>query len=407
VAGLTAAHLLSRVCRITVFEREDYPGGHTCSVEISSGPDAGLVVDTGFIVMNHRNYPLFTRLLEQLGVALQDSDMSFSYHCEATGFHYAGNGLNGLFSQRRNLANPAFARMLADIVRFGRCARRDLAAGGPAAATLGEYVRGLALSPWFAERYLYPMTSAIWSTAPGEVGGFPARSILRFFDQHGLLTHVSAPRWRTVVNGARSYVAAIRARLNGEVVLATPALRLTRREDGVEVATARGIERFDGAVVATHADQALALLADPSPDERRLLGAWRYTANRTVLHTDTRALPPRRRAWSSWNYTRERAGDGAALSVTYYMNRLQRLRTPRTYCVSLNRRGAIDPAAVVAERTFTHPRYDAAAAATQVELPRLNGLRRTWFCGSYFGHGFHEDAVRSAAAVARDFGVAL
>lgn len=408
VAGLTAAWLLAPRHRVTLFDREPRAGGHTNTVTIPGGPDAGTPVDTGFIVMNHRNYPLFTRLLERLGVALQDSDMSFSFRCERTGFHYAGNGLDGLFSRRRHLVSPAFWGLLAGIVRFNARARKDLASGALASLTLAEYARERRVPAPVLERYLLPMGSAIWSAPVGGIGDFPAEAFLRFFDNHGLLGLAGQPRWRTVRGGSHTYVRAMLATLRDGVRLSDEVRSIRRDGAGVELALRDRAERFDDVVVATHADEALRLLADPSPAERRLLGAWRYSRNPTVLHTDTAVLPPRRRAWSAWNYTREPGADGAApVSVTYHMNRLQRLRTSHEYCVTLNRRGPIAPERVVREMTYTHPLYTRESLATQPGLRSLNGARRTWYCGSYFGWGFHEDAVRSGAEVARAFGADL
>ena len=410
VAGLTAAHVLQRAHDVTLFERNGYFGGHTHTVTIESGPDAGLAVDTGFIVYNDRNYPTFRRLLAQLGVASQPSDMSFSFHCEGSGFQYAGNGVRGLFAQRRNLVRPAFARMLLDIARFNRRARADLATGALAGVTLGDYVDGLSLSRGFADWYLYPMAAAIWSTPAAQVRQFPAMTFVRFFDQHGLLALAGAPPWRTVTGGSRTYVDRLMAGFKGTAHRGAGVRAVTRQADGAEVRLDRECVRFDAVVVATHADEALALLADPTPEERRELGAWRYSVNRAVLHTDAASLPPRRAAWSSWNYVRE-SGTGnsgeSPVSMTYWMNRLQRLPSTRPYCVSLNRARPIEDRHVIRELTYTHPCFTPASLASQRALPSLQGTRNTWFCGSYFGYGFHEDAVRSACDVARGFGLEL
>ena len=409
VAGLVAAWRLDPVHDVTVFEAGDYPGGHTHTVTLERGPDAGTPVDTGFIVMNLRNYPVLTRVFERLGVELRDSTMTFGFHDERTGFQYAGTGPAGLFAQPANLLRPSFHRLLADVVRFGRRAKRDLAAGALADRALGEYVAGLGLSGRFRRDYLEPMGAAIWSAPPGAVADFPAEAFLRFFENHGLLTLTDLPQWKTVAGGSHTYVRRMLAGFRGRVRLRAPVRQVRRLGDAVEVAAgAGGAERFDHVIVATHADQALRLLADPSDDERRLLGAWRYSRNHTLLHTDTRVLPPRRAAWAAWNYVREAAaGADDAVSVTYDMNTLQGLRTRERYLVSLNRRGPLDPARVVAEMEYTHPLYDFAALATQAELPALNGVRRTWFCGGYFGHGFHEDAARAGLEVARGFGLDL
>jgi predicted NAD/FAD-binding protein len=408
VAGLVAAWMLDRVHDVTLFEAEDYPGGHTHTITIEHGPDAGTPVDTGFIVMNLRNYPVLTRLFERLEVRLQPGTMTFGYHCERTGFQYAGTP-GGLFAQPGNLVRPSFHRLLGDIVGFGRRAKRDLATGAAAHLTLGDYVAGLGLSERFRRDYLEPMGAAIWSAPPGAIAGFPAESFLRFFENHGLLTLTDLPQWQCVAGGSHTYVKRMLDGFRGRVRLRAPVRQVRRADDAVEVtAEGAGAERFDQVVIATHADQASRLLADPSPDERRLLGPWQYSRNHTLLHTDVRVLPPRRAAWAAWNYTREAVpGADDVVSVTYDMTRLQRLRTRERYCVTLNRRGQVDPARVVAEMTYTHPLYDFASLATQAELPALNGRRRTWFCGGYFGYGFHEDAARSGLHVARGFGLDL
>jgi predicted NAD/FAD-binding protein len=406
VAGLTAAHLLSASHDVTLIEAGPRAGGHTNTVTIPDGPDAGLPVDTGFIVMNERNYPLFTALLRELRVETQASDMTFGYHDERTGLQYAGTGLAGLFARRRQLVDPSFLGLLGDIGRFNAATRGALHAGQLAGVTLAEHVASLRLGARLHEAYLYPMAAAIWSAPLAGVGAFPAESFARFFDNHGLLTLRDAPQWRTVAGGSQSYVRALLARFPGTLRLATPVASIQRRADGVTVAMRSGeLLRCDHVVLATHADQALALLARPTPDECRLLGSWRYAINRTVLHCDPSVLPPRRAAWASWNYAREAgAGDDAPVSVTYHMNRLQRLKATREWCVTLNRRAPIDERRVVATFDYAHPQYDFPALASQAALPSLQGVQRTWYCGSYFGFGFHEDAVRSAHDAVRAFG---
>lgn len=408
VAGLSAAHLLQRRYDVTVLERNDYPGGHTHTIVIPDGPDAGTPVDTGFIVCNNRTYPLFHRLLDQLGVRLRDSVMSFSYHDEDTGFHYSGGDLNGLFAQRRNLFRATFWRLLLDIRRFCRVGGAALAAESVPAVTIGEYLRQGRYSREFVEWYLVPMVAAIWSAPPSETTGFPAVALLRFFRNHGLLSLHDRPTWQTVVGGSHAYVQAFVKQFRGTLRLSCPVRAVRRTERGVLVAAAGGEAEFEKVIIAAHADEALALLADPSPEERRLLGPWRYQNNRVVLHTDTVVLPPTRRAWASWNYAREPGADPALpVSVSYYMNLLQGLRTQRHYCTSLNRHRPVASANVVRELEYTHPVYTFASMDTQGELASLQGVRHTYFCGSYFGYGFHEDAVRSGAAVGRLLGVDL
>ena len=409
VAGLTAAYILQRKHHVTIFEKNDYAGGHTHTVTIPDGPDKGTPVDTGFIVMNDRNYPLLTRLLQQLGVPLRDSEMSFSYWDEPTGLQYSGAGLNGLFAQRRNLLRPAFIGMVREVFKFFREAGRDLAAGGLREQTLGDYLKNGGYSEWFVRHHLIPMAAAIWSTGDDQMMEFPAESFLQFFQNHGLLTVNERPQWRTVVGGSHSYVKRMLADFKGEVRLSSPIASIRRSGDRVALSTAAGpAGEFDEVIVAAHADEALAMLSEPSDAERRLLGAWVYQANHTVLHTDTAVMPPLRRIWSSWNYTREQGGDPSGpATVTYYMNLLQGLQTQAPLFVSLNRHAPLQDDRVVMRTIYNHPTYSRQALEAQLELPTLNGQRHTWFCGSYFGYGFHEDAVRSGVQVAQSFGMDL
>lgn len=409
VAGIVAAHILQRRHEVTLFEQNDYLGGHTRTIVLTEGPDAGTAVDTGFIVLNDHTYPTFHRFLAQLEVPVRFADMSFGFHSEPDNLQYAGTSLNGLFAQRSNLLRPAFWRMLWDIRGFCQNARRDLREGRLAGETLGEYVRRGGYSRAFLDHYLLPMGGAIWSASSGKMLEFPAPALIRFFENHGLLSLKDRPRWQTVVNGSHTYVRKFLEGFRGTVHLACPVLGIRREADGVQVRLRDGsVQHFDKAVVAAHADQALRMLEDPSPEEQRLLGVWSYSVNHTVLHTDPRVMPSNRRAWASWNYTRERPGGSETpVSVTYHMNRLQGLTTRRDYFVTLNRHQAIAEHHILKEMEYTHPQFTAASMATQAELPSLNGPRNTYFCGSYFGFGFHEDAVKSGVAVARAFGLEL
>lgn len=409
VAGLTAAHILQRQHRVTLFERNEYLGGHTHTVPIPDGPDAGTPVDTGFIVCNDQTYPLFHQLLNQLEVKVRTSDMSFSYHDEQTGFFYAGQGVNGLLAQRINVFKPGFWGMLRDITRFCRTGQAELASGTVPEVTIEEYVSRHGYGRGFLDWYLAPMMAAIWSTTPGEVLAFPAEALLRFFKNHGLLAIKNRPTWQTVIGGSHSYVKAFAEQFSGTVHRGIPIERVRRTSDAVRVKPAGQEEQpFDRVVLAAHADQAFAMLADPSDDERRLLGPWRYQDNRVVLHTDASVLPPRRRAWASWNYAREDSDEAVApVSVTYDMNRLQGLQTKQRYCVSLNRRKPIPRDCVVRELHYMHPTYTFESMQTQAGLAKLNGRRNTYFCGSYFGNGFHEDAVHAAVEVGKAFGITL
>jgi predicted NAD/FAD-binding protein len=401
VAGIVAAHLLQKTHRVTLFEQGDYLGGHTHTIAIPDGPDAGTPVDTGFIVFNEATYPHFIGFLAELGVPSRVTEMSFGFHCLETGFVYAGNNLNGVFAQRSNILKPQFYRFLLEIGRFCRQGKVDVERSEDL-GSLEEYVRRHHFLPFMVDNYLKPMAAAIWSTPTAEVTAFPARAFLLFFRNHGLLDLLNRPAWRTVAGGSNSYVKAFKVSFVGTIHLNTKIRSIFRTDGGVQVQFAdQHHEAFDQVVLATHADQALRLLGDPTPDETRLLGPWQYEENQTVLHTDLSVLPPMRRAWSCWNFRRE--GSSAATQpayVTYAMNLLQGLTASKQYLVTLNRPSAYDEEQVIARMVYHHPTYTNVSMATQASLPALNGVRNTWFCGSYFGYGFHEDAVRSSYQLA-------
>ncbi|SDM01060.1 Predicted NAD/FAD-binding protein [Geoalkalibacter ferrihydriticus] len=409
VAGIVTAYLLQKQHRVSLFEQNDYLGGHTNTIEITEGPDAGMAVDTGFIVLNDATYPLFQTFLARLEVATRKAEMSFGFQCLQTGLVYAGNNLNGLFAQRSNLVSPSFFRFLLEIARFGRTANADLAAGRVPELTLGDYLRQGRFSPFMIDNYLLPMAAAIWSTPALRVADFPAAAFLRFFSNHGLLSFRNRPQWRTVVGGSFAYVKAFQQTFSGQIHLKAGVEKVFRDREGVRLQFADGsAQRFDQVVIASHADQALRMLGDPSAEEWRLLSAWSYQRNHTVLHSDASLLPKQKAAWSAWNFTREAPGaQDQPVFVSYCMNLLQGLQAHQDYCVTLNRRQPLRPETVIAEFDYEHPQYSFAALSTQAQLPNLNGRRRSWFCGSYFGYGFHEDAVRSAVAVAADFGAGL
>jgi predicted NAD/FAD-binding protein len=395
VAGIVAAHLLQDSCEVTIFEKEDYLGGHTHTVSVPHGPDAGTPVDTGFIVFNEATYPLFIRFLEELEVPSRETQMSFGFHCERTGLFYAGTDLAGIFAQRSNVFSASYYRFLFEIVRFCRQGKADLQ-HGQELGTLDDYVARHRFSSFMVENYLLPMAAAIWSTPAGRVGQFPALSFLRFFNNHGLLSLLDRPKWRTVVGGSCSYVRAFQRRFRGTVRLEAPIVRVLRGTAGVSVEVAGEEPRiFDDVFIAAHADQALRLLGDPSPEEARLLGAWRYEENTTVLHTDVSVLPPTPKAWACWNFRRE-AREESRVYVTYAMNLLQGLRAQKQYLVTLNRPSSHEESQVLASLVYHHPVYTRESMDTQNSLASLNGRRGTYFCGSYFGFGFHEDAVRSS-----------
>ena len=398
VSGLVAAWLLHPAHEVTVFEADARIGGHVHTVPVR-GPDGDWAVDTGFIVFNDRNYPLFCRILDRLGVASRAGDMSFSVHEEATGLEWNGSGLGGAFAQRRNLLRPAHLRMLMEVLRFHREAR-DLLADGEE-TRLGTWLDARGYSPVFRARFLIPMAAAIWSADPERILDGPARSFARFFHNHGMLAVEGRPRWRTVAGGSARYVERLTEGFRGRIRTGTPVAGIRRLPDRVRITPAGGPpEEFDHAVVAAHSDQALRMLEDPSDAERGVLGAIPYQPNDTVLHTDASALPRSPRARACWNAFVPKAPRGR-VTVTYDMNRLQGLAARETYCVTLNRPEAAAPDRVLGRYLYHHPVYTTAAPAAQARWEEVNGVRRTWYCGAWWGHGFHEDGVRSAVAVAR------
>jgi predicted NAD/FAD-binding protein len=404
ISGLTVAHLLHREHELVVFEAGAYAGGHTNTVRVDTANETHYV-DTGFIVFNDRNYPNFERLLARLDVATQPSTMSFSVSDASGDFEYCGASPNGLFAKRAHLLTPWFHRMLADLVRFNGAARELLS--GDEGPSLGEWLEREAFSTAFVERLIVPQASAVWSADRHQLWSFPARFLAEFFEHHGMLGLRGRPHWRTVRGGAARYVQALTAPWRARLRLETPVRSIERSADHVLV-TPRGgeAERFEGVVIATHSDQALALLADASDREREILGALRYRHNEAVLHTDVRMLPRRRRAWASWNYhLLEQPGAGA--TVTYHMNRLQSLRAEREFCVTLNRGDAIDPAKVLRTIPYDHPVYTREGVRAQARRAEIDGRNRTHYCGAYWGWGFHEDGVVSALAVAERFGARL
>lgn len=401
ISGLGAAWSLARDHDVTVYEAEGRLGGHANTVEIHDD-DHEVAVDTGFIVYNERNYPNLVRLFEHLGVPTEPSDMSFSVSRDGGRFEYQARAL-GLLTQPRNLARPGYARMIRDILRFTREAASSVSPGSP--ETTEELLHRLELSPEFRDDFLLPMIACIWSSSLNTMLSYPAWSMIRFLDNHGLLDVLERPRWRTVTGGSREYVSWISQALDGGLRLGTPVRSLVRSPEGVEVHDARGgIDAFDHAVLATHADISLGILGEGATEqEQRVLSAFRYQANRAVLHRDRSLMPRRRRAWSSWNYLADREDDGTEkVSLSYWMNRLQNLETERPVIVTLN--PSREPRDIEAEFTYHHPQYDGRAVAAQGEIPSLQGVRRTWFCGSYCGNGFHEDGLRAGLEVAAGLG---
>lgn len=401
IAGLVVAHRLYRLHDITLFEANDYAGGHTHTIDVDDGSQT-IAVDTGFIVYNDRTYPNFIALLRELGVASQPTSMSFSVRCEVSGLEYNGASVNALFAQRRNLLKPSFLRMLRDILRFNRASVRLLDAAAPL-VTLGQYLDAEGYSAAFRQNYILPMGAAIWSSSAGDVEQMPARFFVEFFHNHGMLSLADRPQWRVVAGGSRVYVQALTARLGDALRLRCPVERVRRTERGVEIVSHAGSELYDRAVLACHSDQALALLADPKPAEREVLGAIAYQSNDVVLHTDKRLLPRAPLARACWNY-HKLAQSTDRVAVTYWMNALQSLAARRDYCVTLNRSADIDPACILSRFEYAHPSYGPRAVAAQARRVEVSNVDRTHYCGAYWGWGFHEDGVRSALAVVREFG---
>ncbi|MEL0168967.1 MAG: FAD-dependent oxidoreductase [Pseudomonadaceae bacterium] len=406
ISGLVAAHLLSRRHEVTVFEAGDWIGGHTHTVDVEVDQQRH-AIDTGFIVFNDWTYPNFIRLLEQLGVASQPTEMSFSVSDPRSGLEYNGNNLNTLFAQRSNLVSPGFLRMLADILRFNQKAVSDLEGGDlDAQLTLGDYLRQQRYSKRFVDHYIVPMGSAIWSMSLRDMLDFPLAFFIRFFRNHGLLSVNERPQWRVIQGGSRSYVPALTAPFADRIRLNCPVQRIRRDDTGVTLLSRQGEERFDRVVLACHSDQALQLLEQPSNEEQAILGAIRYAENDVVLHTDTRLLPQRRLAWASWNY--RLGGDPSQpAALTYNMNILQGIKASRTFCVSLNQTEQIDPAQILGRFNYAHPQFSLAASAAQQQWQSLLGKQHTFFCGAWWANGFHEDGVVSALRVASHFGEAL
>jgi predicted NAD/FAD-binding protein len=398
ISGLGAAYLLARAHQVEIFERDARPGGHVNTIAHD-----GLQLDTGFIVFNERNYPRLVRLFSELGVRTQPSEMSFSVGCERCSLEWSGRRP---FAQPLNAASPRFLAFLGEVSRWLRTARRALEDGSYGDRTLLDFVTERGYSRLFRDHFLVPLTSALWSTAPERALEFPAGYAIRFFNQHGMLGFGRFD-WRTVAGGSRAYVAALCERLRGRVHLGLGVSELRRTLDGVLLRTEDGLERrFDKVVVAAHADQALRLLGDASDEERRVLGAFGYTTNDTVLHSDPSLLPRRRAARASWNFARGNCGvSNGRPTITYYLNRLQQLEADRDYCVTLNRTDEIAPESVIARMTYEHPVYTLESLAAQRDLSELSGPRHTVYAGAHHGNGFHEDGLASGVRAAALLGV--
>ncbi|MCE9625276.1 MAG: FAD-dependent oxidoreductase [Deltaproteobacteria bacterium] len=406
ISGLTAAHLLHPRHDITLFEANDYIGGHTHTHRIESQGRTH-AVDTGFIVFNDWTYPNFIRLLDRLGIESQPSSMSFGIRCDRTGVEYSSASLNSLFAQRRNLLRPSFYRMTLDILRFNRESKELLTEYSLKDIPMGEYLQMRNYSRAFVEHYLLPMGAAVWSSTPEQIRDFPAAYFVRFFSNHGMLAVYDQPQWRVIRGGSKTYVEAITRPFLQKIRLRCPIESVRREKDRVLVKPRGSAEEsFDQVIFATHSDQTLRLLSDATAPERDILGAIPYQENQTALHLDTRMLPKRRGAWASWNYLLP-PDPQDRVTVTYYMNRLQGIDSPESFCVTLNRGDQIAPEKILKKMIYHHPLYSAAGFAAQKRHAEISGKNRSHFCGAYWGWGFHEDGVNSALAVAKYFGETL
>jgi len=405
ISGLSAAWLLSRSMDVTLYEAENRPGGHSNTVEVE-GVNGPIPVDTGFIVFNDHTYPNLVALFKHLGVTTHASDMSFAASLDDGRFEYSGSGLSGLLSQKTNALKPRFWSMVSDIIRFYKQAPLALSRADTATLTLGDYLARERYSQAFIDDHLLPMGAAIWSTTAGDMRSYPLEAFIRFFQNHGLLLLKDRPVWRTVQGGSREYVRRILDDFRGTHRYGAPVVALNRDDFGVTVLCDNGhTDRFNEVVIATHANQALAMLAEPTSEEQAVLGAFSYTPNLAVLHSDPRLMPKRKAAWASWNYIGRKGETGEdALCVTYWMNRLQGIVSDEPLFVTLNPAREIDPAKIHRTFQYEHPLFDPAAIEAQRQIWKLQGQRHTWFCGAHFGSGFHEDGLQAGLAVAEQLG---
>ena len=400
IAGLSAAWLISQSTRVTLYESDGRLGGHANTVDVPTR-HGSISVDTGFIVYNEKNYPNLVGLFNELGVVTQESDMSFAASLQGGKLEYSGTGLSGLLSQKRNLLRPRFWAMLKDILRFYREAPQTLNDPTASRESLGRYLDQNGYSEAFISDHLLPMGAAIWSSSADEMRAYPLAAFVRFFVSHGLMEIKNRPKWRTVTGGSRNYVDKLRAAFKGEIKLNAHVTRVERRNDQILITDSAGFTKtYSDVVIACHSDQALSLLADPTKQERDLLGAIRYTKNLAVLHSDESLMPKRKSAWSSWNYLTSGDNNNHRPCVTYWMNRLQNIPPNAPLFVTLNPDRKVNEAKVYDRFEYDHPLFDEAALKAQKALWSLQGNQNTWFCGAYFGYGFHEDGLQSGLAVA-------
>ena len=407
ISGLTTAYLLSRNHEIIMFEKNDYIGGHTHTHEIDH-EGKSLSVDSGFIVYNERTYPNFIKLLDQLGVERQLTRMGFSVKSEKDDLEYAGHSLNGLFAQRSNIFRPSFIRMLGSMNRFNQESRKDLPSIDPI-TTLGDYLLKNNYSTEFIQHFIIPIGAAIWSTVPTDMRNIPAVFFIRFFENHGLLQKINRPNWWVIKGGSKRYVDKIIANFKDKIRLSTPVKNVKRDKDLVKISfglDGENEEDFDAVVFATHSDQSLALLEQPTKDEVEILGSIIYQNNDAVLHFDDTILPKRKTAWSSWNYLLDQ-NQSKPVALTYNMNILQGIVSSKTFCVTLNTQELIDPEKVIKYLNYEHPLFTLSSLKAQEQKSKISGKNNTYYCGAYWHNGFHEDGVVSALDVCSHFGETL
>jgi predicted NAD/FAD-binding protein len=405
ISGLVTAYLLSQDHEVTVYEAGDYIGGHTNTISFELN-DQKYEIDTGFIVFNNKNYPNFVKLLDQLGAASQPTTMSFSVSCEDSGLEYNGTSINKLFAQRINLLRPSFIKMIRDILKFNKEARKFIQTED-LSITFGEFLKKENFSSQLRDDYAVPMTAAIWSGTPEQVLTTPFYFIARFFENHGMLNIDDRPQWRVIKNGSHQYVKKLVAGFKDNIHLERPVKKVVRNNDGVSISDSYGDKTtFEKVVIATHSNQALNLLDEPTPMEKEFLGAIKYQNNEAVLHWDDSLLPKTKSAWAGWNYHKLKNHRNGA-TVTYDMNILQGLKSKPEFCVSLNMTDRIDPQKIIKKINYSHPVFSTDAIHAQKGIDVLNGENRTYYCGAYWGSGFHEDGVNSALKVGKHFGKEL
>lgn len=407
ISGLTSAYLLNQKHEVTLFEKNSYVGGHTATIDVTLN-NKNYAIDTGFIVFNEKTYPRFLKLLEQLDITPQKTEMSFSVHNDQSGMEYNGHTLATLFAQKRNMFKPQFWLFLREILRFNKLCKALYASDNiPLSLTLGDFLQQEHFSEYFCQHYILPMGAAIWSTSLPEMRQFELRFFVRFFQHHGLLNVSDRPQWYVIPGGSREYVAPLTKSFKDKIHLNTNINQVTRHAGKVSIHFADGsTEEFDEVVFACHSDQALALLGDASEQEQQVLGDIPYQNNQVVLHTDTKLLPKRKAAWASWNYLLDGTSNKPA-TVTYNMNILQGLNNAPTFCVTLNQTERINPGNIIQSFNYAHPVFNKKSMQAQKQRPTICGVNHTHFVGAYWYNGFHEDGVHSATDVAERFGIQL